>query len=440
VKKIFARVFGQQRLVQALVVFFSILLPVTLVTTWAHWVVLNDNGWHRSVDRLASQPAITAALSAQVTNELATQLDLQRRIAQLLPARAEFLAAPAVDGLKGYVQEGVAKVVGSPQFVELWIRANGFAHDQLVALLRGKSRLVTTTGDQVTLNLVPLLNASLQQIQGFVSGIIGKPITLPTISPSESPAEACKKIGAAINRPLPPTCGQIPLFPADKLTAAQRIVRVFDRLVVVLLILTPIVAALALLLSRRRRRTLLQLTAGGVLGLVVMRRIVFWLQNTLVNAGKPQAHNVRASILRVLLHTPFLVSLWVIVGLTMLFVITLIAGPYGWAIATRRWMDRVGGGVAQFAGVPLRRADDFPVVAWMKSHLEILMAGGVVVAVVLVLLVSFSFVGLLVLAGLTVLYEVGLWRRARKGTRLKGDQGPSSGGGDPVDALSSGKA
>ena len=76
---------------------------------------------------------------------------------------------------------------------------------------------------------------------------MGRTVTLPTITDNEAPASACQAIALnALNRPIPSTCGQIPLFKADKLSEARRAVQAFNRIMVLLLILTPVVAALAL--------------------------------------------------------------------------------------------------------------------------------------------------------------------------------------------------
>src|SRR5262249_44403774 len=160
----------------------------------------------------------------------------------------------------------------SRQFKALWQQSTRFAHTQLLAVLEGHSQAVKTTNGQVVLDLVPLLNAALQNLGPFITGVVGRPVTLPKISNNELPSTACRAISNAIHRPLPDTCAQIALFPADKLTQARRAVRLFNGALVLLLILTPLMAAGALWLSGRRRRTLLQLSAGGVLGLVVARR------------------------------------------------------------------------------------------------------------------------------------------------------------------------
>jgi hypothetical protein len=119
------------------------------------------------------------------------------------------------------------------------VSANRFAQAQLITVLNGDSKALRTTGGQVVLNLVPLVNEALRNVQARASALLGKDITLPAISGSTIPAASCQKIAAAIRRPLPPTCGQIPLFKASALTAAQHAYQAFNRLVLALLIITP---------------------------------------------------------------------------------------------------------------------------------------------------------------------------------------------------------
>jgi hypothetical protein len=401
---------ARRLLVGVLVVLFAVLLPLTFLLTWAHNIVLNNNGWERTVGPIASEPAVTSALGADITNQIYVALDPQKRVAEALPPKAAFLAGPITNGAKGYVQQGVTKVLQSEKFQTLWVQANAFAHAQLVDVLKGKSKAVTTTNGTVVLNLVPLFNAALQQIQGFVSGVVGKPVKLPTISKNELPSSACKKISTALHRPVPATCGQIPLFPAAKLSKAQHLVRAFDRLVVLLIILTPVVAALALWLSRRRRRTLEQLTVGGFIGLVVARRVVIWLQNTLVKTGKPQNKAARQAILTQVLHYFFSVSRWFLIGLFVILVIALFTGPYPWARAIRRWIRDAAVWVADIVRATADRGRDDATIAWFRSHLDLFRIGGIVLAVLLLLVLSVSFVGFLIIAVLLAAYELWLWR------------------------------
>ena len=394
-------------IVGALVVLFAILVPITATLTWAHYTVLNSDGFENTVGPLVSNPAVQAAVSTRLTNQIFDSLNAQGRVTQALPPRATFLGAPITNAAKGYVQTGVNKIVQSKQFQTLWLQATRFAHSELVGVLRGKNSTVNTTDGKVVLNLVPLLNDSLGNIQGFVSGVVGKPVKLPTISADDIPAAACQKIATAIDRPVPSTCGQIPLFPATKLVQARRAVKAFDRSLL-LLIVTPALAAVAILVSRRRRRTLLQLTVAGVLGLVIVRRVIVWLQHTLVNTGLPQFKDARDAIMTQVLHGFFDITRWLLVALIVVFVVAVLAGPYAWAVKLR---SRAGN-LAESA-VGHGHADS--TTDWVRSHLDLLRFTGVAIAIIVILAAPVSFVGIVIIAALLIIYELavhGLARRA----------------------------
>jgi hypothetical protein len=402
--------------VGALVALFSIILPITYVIGWAHYVVLNSNGFNKTIKPIGTDPAVTAAAGTAITNQIFTSLDPQQTVANALPPRASFLAGPITNGAKGYIQDGVTKALQSDQYEAIWNQATSFAHQQLLSVLNGDSKAVVTTNGQVVLNLVPLLNAALQNLEGFISGVVGKPVDLPAISGNELPASACQKIGAALDRPVPNTCGQIPLFPADKLTQARHAVRAFNGVMVLLLVLTPVVAGLALWLSRRRRRTLLQLCAGGVLGLVVIRRVVDWLTTTLIDSGQPANKSAREAIVTHLFHQYFDISRWILLGLIIVFIVALITGPYGWAQSLRQTVShwtREGWNLAVSVS---GRARDDRTVAWTRSHLDLLRVVGVAVAVVLLIVLSVSWIGFLVIALLLAGYEWWLYRLGRSAT------------------------
>jgi hypothetical protein len=423
--------------VGALVVIFAILLPLTYVVTWAHYVVLTNRGFEKTVVPIGTDPAVTSAVAVTITDQLWTSLNPQQIVKNALPPRADFLAGPITNAAKGYVQDGVTRALQSDQFQALWKRAVDFAHSQLLSVLNGDSKAITTTDGQVVLNLVPLLDVALQNLQGFISGVVGHPVQVPSISGNEVPAAACQRIGAALNRPVPDTCGQIPLFPADKLTQARHAVRAFNGIMVLLLILTAVVAAAALWLTRRRRRTLLQLCVGGLLGLVVIRRVVAWLSDSLVNSGtslinpgQPADKGARRAIVSHLFHQYFSISRWVLVGLIAVFLVALVTGPYGWARSLRvfvtHWAHEGWNLVVAISG----RARDDRTIEWVRAHLDLLRIAGVAVAVLLLLVLSVSWIGFLVIAVLLAGYEWWLHRLGR--TRL-GSPSSTVSGSTPSD-------
>jgi hypothetical protein len=397
-------------LAAVLVVVFAILLPVTLTATWAHRTVVNTDAYVATITPIAASPQVQAAASREITNQIYAALNPQQVIASALPPKAAPLAGPLSNGVKGYLQDGVNKILASPKFQQLWVTANRFAHAQLITVLNGDSKVLQTTHGQVVLNLVPLLNEALKNVQARASVLLGKNITLPSISGTTIPAAACQKIATAIRRPLPPTCGQIPLFKASALTQAQRAFRAFNGLVLALLIITPLVFAAALWASTRRRRTLLQLTIGGMLALIVVRRAMYWLESDLTAGARPQNRAALSVIAGQILHGFFDLTLWFLIGGLILIVLALLSGPYRWAVAVRSWARRAGQAIVHLGSALAGHVSGDGTVTWARRHLDLLRIGGAVIAALALLIFSVNWVTLLIIAALLALYEFGLHR------------------------------
>src|SRR5690606_2897026 len=109
--------------------------------------------------------------------------------------------------------------------------------------------------------------------------------------------------------------GQFTVYDDGTLTAAQEAISLFDRFVVVLLPLGVALAALALWLSHRRRRTLLQLCAGLVIGMVLVRRVGFRLHDEVAALPpRPQGREAAGLTLDAFLDPLTSFGAWVIAG------------------------------------------------------------------------------------------------------------------------------
>ncbi|HZC53605.1 MAG TPA: hypothetical protein VE441_14050 [Mycobacterium sp.] len=412
--------------VSVLVVLAALLIPITATVTWAHRTVVNTDTYVNTVGPIASDPAVTSTLARIATDQLFSALNPQSAIADALPPRAVFLAGPITNGVKGFIHDQAEKVLAGDRFHQVWVTANRTAHTALMKVLRGESKAVVTTNGQVVLSVVPLLNDVLESMQSTISDLVGRDVTLPTLTGTELPSGACAKISAALSRPLPDTCGQIPLFPADKLDQAQWAIRAFDRATLALLIITPLLVVAALLLSRRRRRTLLQLAVATVLVMVIVRRVVMRLQDAVIDTGRPENEAARSAIIHQLLRGFFTVSIWVLVIGLAVVAVALITGPYAWAVTARRWIranseaavhmarDAVSGRAA--AGV------------WVRAHLDMMRIVGGLVAVLLILVLNVNLAWLLVVLAVVGLYEFWLYRLGAIGASTPaatGGPGPS---------------
>lgn len=397
----------RRTVVAILAILVAILIPVTVTATWAHRTVLNTIAYVSTVAPIAEDPAVTSTLARIATDQIFTALNPQATITAALPPQAAFLAEPIANGVKGFIQDKANAALNSEQFRQLWVNANRRAHASLVKVLHGDSKAVVTENGQVVLDMVPLLNQVLQGVQQTASDLIGKDVTLPQLTGNELPSAACAKISAVLDRPLPATCGQIALFPADKLDQAQWAVRVFDRAVLALLILTPLLAIVMLLLSHHRRRTLLQAVIGTMLVMVVMRRAMFWLQKDLTNTGLPANKAARTVIVQDLLHGFFTASVWVLAVGLAIAVVALLTGPYRWAVQLREW---VRSGVVALLR-PIRSAAGRQAAgAWINRHVDAMRIAGGVVALLLLLVFEVSFVWLLIILAVLAAYEFWLYR------------------------------
>ena len=93
--------------------------------------------------------------------------------------------------------------------------------------------------------------------------------------------------------------------------------------------------------------------------------------------------------------------------------VALVTGPYAWAHSLRRIVSRYAVQARQVAVATAGRVRDDATTAWIRSHLDLLRILGVAVAVVLLLVFSVSFVGLLIIAALLAGYELWLHQVGR---------------------------
>jgi hypothetical protein len=111
----------------------------------------------------------------------------------------------------------------------------------------------------------------------------------------------------------------------------------------------------------------------------------------------------------------------------VVLVIAVLSGPYRWAVALRSsvkrtWLSIAGG----------RGGDHRGVVGWMASHAAGLQLGGAVVAGILLLIVSVSWLSFLIIGVLLAAYEVCLqWIKPPPSDEAPPASGPGSQAGLP---------
>jgi len=355
--------------VSALVITLGCVLAlVSVLGVWAANQVSNTDRYVANMAPLINEPPIQHALSAKITDEITSRLDVpaltasaSAELAQAnLPRLSALLTnfqAPIANGVDSLVATTVSRTVASPAMETLWVSANRTAHQGIVRVLSGQGGgSVSVVNNQVVLNLGPLIAQVKENLTARGLGFADK---IPTVNAT------------------------FPLFEAPNLAKAQQGYRLITTLRWVLPFLSLILLAVGIWIARRHRRALI----GAALGLsasMLVLAIALLIARAIYLNSVPQT-TLPADAAAALYDT---LVRFIRDGLRVLLVIGLVvaagaflAGPSTAAVRTRRavksgtdWVRARG----ERAG--LRTG---PVGTWVGAHKTLLRAAAVGLAVLI---------------------------------------------------------
>ncbi len=272
------------RLTILLVVLACLGVILSGVAIWLHNALLDTETWVEIATPVIDDPTVQANLADFVGQEVVTALEVESRLEEALPEQVSMLAAPLASGVQDVITKQTQEIVASDRAREVWIEANRVAHEKIVELLRGEAGVVYAEGDEIRLNLLPVVSRVVSELRLRFPRLFPGIVTVPSVT-AETPApEAIAQFEAAMGRDLADDFGQITLVQNEKLEQAQRAVELFDRAVWLLVIVTIGLIAAALLLSTRRLRTALYLGVGTAIALALALLVDSWLEEQLVAA------------------------------------------------------------------------------------------------------------------------------------------------------------
>ncbi len=408
-----ARKFRTRRIVATILVVLTVLsFALVVPAAWGRRTALNTDRYVATVAPLAADPAVQQALATRVTESVFEALDVQPVIAEALPDRASFLAGPLTNSLQNFVEDQVQKVFASEAFQTFWVAANRFVHAQLMAVLDGNADSTISIQDgKVMLNLLPLVNLALVQIQALATDLVGRDVTLPTITADMIPQQAVSALETALGRDLPDDIGQIPVYDSNELQAVQDGVRLFERGVLLLALLLLVFLIGAIWISPTKRRTILQLAVAATVVLVIERRLALRLGDRVIAQAGGDEHPAVGVLVNTLLASLRRYTGWMLVILLVTIAAALLTGPYPWARSLRGWaaglVPALSGAVAGGGETPSAAA------TFIGAHRDALMIAGAAVLVLLVMLIDLSFGWLLALVAVVAIYELVVYQVAR---------------------------
>jgi hypothetical protein len=171
----------------ALMIVGALLACCAALAVFTRNQVLNTGRYVATVTPLASDPAVQAAVTNRLTDEIMARANLKdlagKAVATLeaqgAPKRLDQLVDPIVSGIRSALHSEIDKIVHSDQFAEAWSAANRAAHTELVAVLTGRSGKFLDTNDQtVSIDLGAFLQTVQKRLvdRGFT--LVGK---LPSV-------------------------------------------------------------------------------------------------------------------------------------------------------------------------------------------------------------------------------------------------------------------
>jgi hypothetical protein len=365
---------------------------------------LNDDVGSDRVVPIGQDPEVQQALATWTTDQLMATVDPEALFEEALPERGRVLAVPLSSAVEGFVGDRVDAFFASERFEELWARATVRAHEGAVAVLRGERTNVVAGEEEVTVNLIPIIDAVLADILEAAPGLIGSDVDLPEVSVEDVPDEARARLAEALGVDLDEDFGTLTVYDGGKLSSAQELVRFFDRFVVLTTVLTVVTAVAALWVSPRRRRTLLQLVGVAALVAVVIRRVAFTLQDEVVDLVRVDENRGAASVVVSAFVDPLTTAaatvLWVLAAVALVAAVT---GPYGWAVRLRDGVSRLAGWVTGAASEGVRDVRSGP---WITDHADALRLAGYAFGVLVLWFADLTWWTLVVVAVLVTAWQV----------------------------------
>ncbi|MFG3340831.1 hypothetical protein [Glycomyces sp. NPDC048151] len=172
-----------------LLVLAAVVLVLASVTVFARNEVLNTDRFVETMQPLYTDEEVRAAVEYRVGAAIDEAVDTKALVAEALdtletrgaPDALSRLSGPLASGIDSFIDKQVHTVVYSDQFTELWRDATRGAHTALVALLEGTGTTLQIQGEDLVLDLAPVLERVKERL---VDGGFGLAERIPAMSVS----------------------------------------------------------------------------------------------------------------------------------------------------------------------------------------------------------------------------------------------------------------
>lgn len=405
-----------------LIVVVSLLVPLSVVTAWSVTTMTNTDRYVETLAPLAREKVVTSYVAVKATNKLFDSLQVETRIADALPKKADFVAPVITNELRAFVLTQVTKVLQSTWFHNLWDKVNRRSHDAVIDFLSGKQIPAVKKTKDVVVDVTPVLDKAITELNS-------KGVTV------FNPLQKKLKSGHLLS---------VPIATQQQVQKIRSTFNLATKLGWALAGITLALLAVALAVAVDRRKALLRAAVGSSIALVVFLgglRVgrTFMIQHTQGKVSPEVTATVFDTLVRYLQH-----GLRVVLLVALLIAIVMwFIGPSSWARAVRSAIARAARWVwhqVQAVNTPENRSlagrKARATASWCATHASGLRIVGAVVAGAIILFggnlspggVFWTAVGYLIY--LALLQLVLVWARRLSGATAGGPPpGPAAGAG-----------
>jgi len=232
---------GRRIAVAILVLLGCIFLAFGNVANWARDTLLDTDTWVDTVGPLSQNPVVVEAISGAVVEGISEELNLNPPETPGLLVTLGILEKPIVELVQDLLAEGLATILLSEEFNEVWVTANEAIHGALISVITGDNPYIYAEDGVVYLDLNELINELLR--------LIG----LDALTVFE--------VGDDIAR--------FPLMESETLAQLQQALRLLDRLAILSLLLVVLCFGGAIALSKWRRSSIITIGLGAAIAMLI---------------------------------------------------------------------------------------------------------------------------------------------------------------------------
>lgn len=220
-----------------------LLVVISIVANFVDRQALGKSDFKDAAQQLANDPAIQQQVAVALTDQLLSRVDVRARLEQGLPENQKALAGPIAGAMRPLSERLVRELLQRPRFQQVFVAALVAGQHQVVQVLDNKTRFVQTQGENVTVNLRPLLVELSQELP-----------LVPDLSTK-----------------LPQDAATIVLFKSSQLKTAQTLTRGLRLVAAWIWVIALACWIAAVYLARDRRKEIRAIAIGFVvIGLVIL--------------------------------------------------------------------------------------------------------------------------------------------------------------------------